>query len=261
MLESVQTAQMPTNKLILAMQAAAYAYTAWRLFARGLGGRQSGLFGFLLFRCAFMLSSALLPERSHLYFWTYVILMPLDCVVSVVAVREAIGLVLDDYPGLRSVGRITMYGAVVVSTLSAVLIAAAFWREHIPSNLYYVQVSTRSAGFGLAVILMSLLIFLSHYPLSLTRNRLLSSVAFGAIFLSEAAALFIDSRSDTLRSPAVDLASVAFGAVCLVIWGTFLESKTVEVPAKSPDGPDDERLLLQLRSLEEMARKLGQSRA
>jgi hypothetical protein len=261
MLESVQNAQMPTDKLILATQAAAYAYTAWRLFARGLAGRQSGLLVFLLFRCLFGLSSTLLPQRSSFYFWNYFILMPLDCVVSVVAVREAIGLVLDDYPGLRSVVRVTMYGAVAVATVSAVLVAAAFWPAEVPSNMYYVQVSTRSAAFGLAVVLASLLIFLSHYPLSLTRNRLLSSVAFGAIFLSEAVALFIDSRSDTLRSPAVDLASLAFGAVCLVVWGTFLQRQEVELPVRPSNGPDDERLLRQLRLLEEMARKLAQSRA
>jgi hypothetical protein len=89
---------------------------------------------------------------------------------------------------------------------------------------------------------------------------MVSSIAFGAIFLSEAAALFIDSQAERLRSPAVDLASVAFGAVCLLVWGALLQSQTAEQPRK-PGGPDDERLLRQLSSMEQVARKLGESRA
>lgn len=256
-----------THKFILGLEAAAFAFTAWRLFARGLARRQTSLLAFLLFRSVTMVATLFLPARSAVYFWSYMVFAPLDSLFSVVAVRETIGLVLDDYPGLRTVGRWTMYGAVAASLVSAVLIGAAFWRTNVTSHLYYVQVSTRSVMFGLAVTLISLLLFLSHYPISLTRNRMVSSVAFGSLFLSEAIALFVDSLAETFRVPAVDLASIAFGAVCLVVWGALLQPQEADRPAR-PGGPDDEdrsvkdeRLLRQLRAMEQMARKLGQSRA
>jgi hypothetical protein len=252
---------MPPQKFILALQSAAYAFTAWRLFARGLAARQSGLFVFLIFRCLLMLASTLVPGKSHLYFYFYVFFTPLDAVISVVAVREAIGLVLADYPGLRSIGRWTMYGAVVVAIVSSLLIAAAFWRTDIPSKVYYVMVANRSVVFALAVILISLLIFLSHYPLVLTINRKISTFAFGAIFLSEATALLLDSLAERLNVPLADSVADAFGAVCLVVWGAMLRAPQPALALKQPDTAEEERLLKQLDSLEQMARKLGQSRA
>lgn len=259
MVNSVQAAQMPLQKIIPALQAAAYAYTAWRLFARRLAKRQAALIGFLLLRCFVMTVSLVPAQASDLYFWTYVIFTPLDCLVSVLAVREAIGLVLDDYPGIRAIGRWTMYGAVVVALASALVIAAAFWRgPEVRSNLYYIEVSNRSVVFGLAVVLTSLLIFLSHYPLNLSRNRLVSSVAFGAIVLSEAVALFIDSQAEHLYSPMVDLAAIGFGAICLVVWGAMLQP--YEAVARPPQNrARDERLLRQLKALEQTLSKAGGS--
>lgn len=266
MLNSVQDAQLHPHKIILAIQTAAYAFTAWRLFARGLARQQAGLVAFLLFRSLEMAVSTLVPQSSQVYFWNYVFFTPFDCLVSLVAVREAIGLVLDDYPGLRTVGRWTMYGAVVVALVCSLVLAAAFWRGTIRTNLYYIEVSNRSIVFGLAVVLISLLIFLSHYPLELSRNRMISTAAFGAIFLSEATALLIDSMAEHYRSTVVDLIAVAFGALCLVVWGVLLQPHEVRTPSGTdPRGPDtaqageSDRLLRQLKAMEQFARKVGSS--
>lgn len=257
----MQDAQLQPQKLILGMQAAAYAFTVWRLYSCRLVKRQTGLVVFLLFRCLLMTSTTLVSQRSQLYFWTYVFFSPLDWLASIFAVREAIGLVLDDYPGLRTMGRWTMYGAVALALVLSLLIAALFWNPIGETNLYYVEVSYRSVVFGLAVVLVALLIFLSHYPLSLTRDRLVSTLSFGVLFLSEAVALFIDSMAARLHSPLVDLSAVAFGSVCLIVWGAILQP--YEAPAKGirQTTERNDRLLRQLRSMEEVVRNAGQSRA
>jgi len=247
------------GKYTFALNAAAYAFTAWRLIARGLPKRQPALLVFLLLRCLLAWSSVALTGRAPLYFWSYVLLTPFDSLVSILAVRESLGLVLYQYPGIRSLGRWTMYGAVSVSLLVAVVITAAYWRgDSVRSNLYYIEVGTRSIAFGLAVVVASLLVFLSYYRLDLSRNRIVSSVAFGCVVLAEAVTLFIDSNSVHLVSPLVDNVNGIFGTMCVLLWGLFLEREEVsESRAPRPPRMKDERNLRQLQALEQFASRIG----
>ncbi|HXJ40586.1 MAG TPA: hypothetical protein VNH18_15005 [Bryobacteraceae bacterium] len=244
--------------IISAIEAAAFAFTAWRLFARGLTQRQAGLTLFLLFRCLFSVIAAALPPSSQLYFWTYVSMVLLYSLISIGAVRESLALVLDDYPGIRSLGRWTMYGALIVGLISSLAIGAAFWRgSQFHTNLYSIQVVNRSVTFSLAIVVASLLIFLSHYPLDLSRNRLVSSVAFGALFLSEALTVFVDTMAPHLRMPRVDQLGSLFGSGCLIVWGLLLQHEEPAPRPPRPPRPREEHLLRQLRALDRIASKVG----
>jgi len=182
--------------------------------------------------------------------------------MSIAAVREAIGLVLEEYPGLRTVGRWTMWGAVAVSTLASVVVVGTYWRGPVVrTNLYYIEVATQCLVFGLAVVVASLLIFMSHYPLQLSRNRLVSSIAFGTIVLAEALTLFVDSTAERLNVPAVDMTLVVFSTICVAAWGTMLGPQEVVVKPKHSPTENDARLLQQLASIERALGRVGRSRA
>lgn len=246
-------------KYIFALNAAAYAFTAGRLVVRGLPKRQPALLVFLLLRFFLTLSSVALSNRSPLYFWAYVVLTPFDGLVSILAVRESLGLVLYQYPGLRSFGRWTMYGAVTVSLLISLPVTLAYWRgDVVKSNLYYVEVGNRSIAFGLAVVVAALLVFLSHYRLDLSRNRLVSSVAFGCLLLAEAVTLFVDSNAERLHFPFVDNLNGVFGLLCVLLWGLFLEREELAA-ARTPRDPQphDERNLRQLRALDQLVSRVA----
>lgn len=246
-------------KLIFAIHAAAYAFTAGRLVVLGLTKRQPALLGVLCFRCLMAFMALVVPLSSAFYFWAYVVLTPLDGPASLLAVRESLGLVLHRYPGIRSLAQGTMYGAVAVALLASVIISAAFWRgRESHTNLYYIEVVNRSLTFALAVVVTSLLLFLSHYRLDLSRNRLVSSVAFGCVVLAEALTLFVDSNSTGWAAPTIDVINVAFGSICIAVWGFLLQRETVSEfrPPREPR-PGDEQRLRQLRALEDLVSRAG----
>ena len=248
-------------KLIAATHVAAYAFTAGRLVALGLTKRQPALLSALSVRCLLALMALVLPQASTFYFWSYVLLSPLDGPVSFLAVRESLGLVLHQYPGIRSIAQWTMYGAVAVALFASIVLSAAYWRGSGPhTNLYYIEVFNRSLTFALAVVVTSLLLFLSHYRLDLSRNRLVSSVAFGGVVLADAVTLFIDSNSARLHSPTIDLVNVAFGSVCIAAWGFLLQRETVSEsrPPRDPR-PGDEQRLQQLRALDDFVSRAGRA--
>src|SRR3954453_9641004 len=142
--------------MIFAIEAAAYAFAAWRLLALGLTRRQPGLALFLILRCLGAVVAVTIPVRSAMYFWWYIGYALTGSVVSVIAVRETLALVFDDYPGIRSIGRWTMYGAVAAALVSSITISAAYWRSDVRTNLYPVLVTSRSVVFSLAVVVASL---------------------------------------------------------------------------------------------------------
>lgn len=155
-----------------------------------------------------------------------------------------------------------MWGAVAVSTLASVVIVGSYWRGPVVrTNLYYIQVATQCLVFGLAVVVASLLIFMSHYPLHLSRNRLVSSIAFGTIVLAEAVTLFVDSTAEHLNVPAVDMTAVVFGTVCVAAWGMMLRPHEAFVKPESIPSDNEVRLLRQLASMEQALGRVGRSRA
>ncbi len=246
------------TQIIFALHAAAYAFTAGRLIALGLARRQIGLLLYLAFRSFWAFGTLVLPRSSPVYFWTYIGCSFIEGPLSLFAVHEALGLVLDEFKGLRSFGRWTMYGGVLVSVIVSSVVTAASWRTDAKSNLYYVLVMNRSVTFALAVVVASLMIFLSHYRLNLSRNRMVSSVAFCIMMMSDATTLYFDARAEHLNVPNVDIAGMAFGTLCMVVWAVMLV-REVAAPAQPPEPPrpGNEQRLQQLRDFDALISKVG----
>ena len=199
----------------------------------------------------------MLNQASKLYFWGYLVLEPLECGFSIVAVRELLTLTLNNYPGIRTVGRWVMYAGVALAVGISLLLTGFFWTNRAmvrgDAHLYYVEVSQRSVVFSLAFVIVTILLFLSKYPLHLSRNTLVSSSFFSVMYLSEAGRLFVDSLAPQLHIYYVDWAENVFVAICLVGWAAMLKPEPRTAPAQIRfSSPNEEHLLQQLNSLNQL---------
>jgi hypothetical protein len=150
-----------------------------------------------------------------------------------------------------------MYAGVAIALTASLLLTGFFWsgaalgRAH--SRLFYLEVSQRSIVFTLAFVIVAILVFLSKYPLHLSRNTVVSSVFFGALFLSEASQLLADSLAPRLNIQYADWSAGVFMSLCMACWAVLLKPETRRVPAQVRfSSPHEDHLLQQLNSLNQL---------
>jgi hypothetical protein len=249
--------QNAENAVAELLQSASAGAAVARLIYLKLPQRFPALSSYLAFLAVVNLGFGLLDQTSAIYFWCYIVLEPLKCVLSVLAVRELLSLAFDYYPGIRTVGRWAMYAGVAVALGISLTLTGFFWsgtatgRAH--SRLFYLEVSQRSIVFSLAVVIVAILFFVSKYPLHLSRNTLVSSVFFSVLFLSEASRLLLDSFAPRLNIDYVDWTESGFIVICLIGWATLLrpEPRTARARIKF-SRPQEDHLLQQLNSLNQL---------
>jgi hypothetical protein len=242
-----------TSDILLILQAAAAAFAAARLLQFRLTSRFVFLFSYLAANVVFDLSLSTLPRNSLTYFWTFAVAAPINWITASLAVYQMFSLIFLDFPGLRTAGRWALNCALALS----IIISAVILRAPQPNQsartvvLYYELVFDRSVHFGLAVIIIVLILFLSRYPLHLPRNTYVASGFFSAVFLAESVTRLIDSLSPRLYANAVDTPEIAFVALAFAGWGFMLRSASaVPVPARpSVNSAREAELLRQLDAL------------
>lgn len=238
-------------------QSIAAAVIVARLIRLGISGRFPALVAYLSFLAVVNMASAALAATSAAYFWLYLGYTIGNCGLGILAVRELFALTFADYPGIRTGGRWSMYAAIAVSTAVSLLFTGFFWGAgaagRARSHLYYFEISERAVMFTLAVVISTILFFLSKYPLHLARNTWISSASFSLLFLTEAARLLIDSLTPQLHSASVDRAADILMSLCLAAWAISLGRERDSVRARVKfAGPDEEQLLEQLQSLNQL---------
>jgi hypothetical protein len=248
---------MDPNAASELFHAAAAAAVVTRLICLNLAKRFPALVAYLTFVAVMNFGYGLVNQASVLYFWGYLVLEPLWCLFSVIAVRQLLSLTFNDYPGIRTVGRWAMYAGVALALGISLLLTGFFWtgtaggRAH--SHLFYFEVSQRSIVFSLAFVIVTILLFLSKYPLHLSRNTLVSSAFFSVFFLSEAARLLVDSLAPQLNIHYVDWTASAVIAICLLGWAAMLKPEPSAAPAQIRfSSPSEDHLLQQLNALNQV---------
>ena len=242
-----------TPNLLLILQAAAAAFAAARLLQFHLTRRFAYLFSYLVVTVLFAVGLSVLDRNSPAYYWSYLASGPVIWATASLTVYQLFALVFRDYPGLKTAGRWALNGALAISLIASAVILRTPWSflSARSTALYYELVLDRSVHFGLAVIIVVLILFLSRYPLHLDRNTYVASGFFSAVFLAESVTRLIDTLSPALHANAVDTPEIAFVALAFTGWGVMLRAASAaRIPVRVPGDPGREAdLLRQLDAL------------
>ena len=239
----------PDYRLIF--EAAAAGFTIARLLHLRMWSKFPALISYLFVVAVRATLLSFLPDTSPAYLRIYLIGSTLVCCAAALSVYEMFRLVFRDYPGLRTAGRWAVYTALAI----AVTITVVFLRKASPGTplshlLFYELVFERSIIFGLALIVIILMIFLSRYPLHLGRNTYVASGFFSAMFLTQALVRLVDTLSPQLYARYADYPEVTFTALCFLGWGIMLRQAEAPEPPRPPaDERREAELLHQLESL------------
>jgi hypothetical protein len=248
------------------LQATAAAVTAGRLAYLGLGRRFPGVIAYLAFLAISDLAFGVLDQSSHLYFFVYVASTALESICNIFAVRELLTVTFASYPGIRTVGRWAMYLGIGVAAIVSVLITKYLWatgRATVLPKLvvFYNEVAARSISLTLAVVVVTVIFVLSKYPLHLPRNIYISFAFFSALFLSDAARLFIDGLAPALSNNYADWSEAILSALLLASWAALLRAEEPSGAAQAVriafSTPEEEHLLQQLKSLNNLMSRAG----
>lgn len=242
-------------ELLLAFAA---AMAAGRFIQLDLSKRQPALLLYLAFIAFDLLTLGILDPRTSVYFRAYLCGNILSWFVSIFAVREAFSLTFESYPGIRTTGQRAIYWATGISVAFTFAITLYLTRGSTHGNRlqYLVLILDRSIVFTLAAVVIAVLVSLSHYPLHLGRNTLVSARIFSMVFLSEAIMTLSDSLSAYLFSVWVDIAQVIFAASCFVVWTFLLRPEPVSQRVVFND-PRESELLQQLEAINQLLTRAG----
>jgi len=232
----------------------------WKLWRTGLYRRYPALFGFLL--VVSLLSVAFLVSSVPAYVTYWKILQPFTWLFSVLVVLELYTVILEKYQGLASLGRWMQYVGFGVSTLVSVLALLLRVRSGIsptdPAVAYYYAIE-RGVDCGMLIFLLLLLVWLTHYPVPLSRNVLIHSFVYTALFLSNSVGLFGQAFFGFELSQAMTLALTGVFGLCILTWLAFLNAQGEEVRLTvlhfTPE--HEERVLQQLEAVNQALLKLS----
>ena len=238
--------------------------TSLKLLFSGLYKRYRALFAYLIFR--FFYTTALLTafrstqSASYLWFWT--LTEPVIWLFYVIVVIELYSLVLEKHRGLATLGRWVLYGGLCLSILIsglALLPELSGGRAQRSQLIPFYLAIERGVDLSLLIFLLLILLWLTQYPVPLSRNVLVHSLAYSILFLSNTAGLLVRVILGFNLSGTVTTFFLGIGAVCILIWLVFLTPAGEEVRVSLPSfGPEHEkRILNQLEALNKTLLKVS----
>lgn len=231
-------------------------FTSVKLLHNGLYRKYRALVGYLVFR--FFHTGALLfafhSFRSAAYLWFWTLTEPVTWLFHVLMVLELYSLILARHRGLYTLGRWVLYGgvtlAVLISGLSLLPQLSGGQVQYSRVMPYYLAVE-RGVDFSLLIFLLLILLWLTRYPVPLTRNVLVHSLAYSILFLSNTAGVLGRVIFGLNFSNSASTFILGVGAACILMWLIFLTPKGEEIHVNLPIfGPEhEERILTQLEAL------------
>jgi hypothetical protein len=242
------------------------AVTGVKLFLNGLFRRYRALTSYLVFR-AFVTGTALLffdksSSPEYMKFW--ILTEPIIWVFYVLNVIELYSLVLEKHRGLYTLGRWFLYAglsiSVVISGLALLPKLNGGTAQVSKVMGYYIAIE-RGVDFALLIFLLLILLWLTQYPVPLSRNVVIHSLAYSILFLSSSAGLFVRAVFGIQVSTSVSTFFLGIGTACILIWLVFLTPKGEEVRVSLPIfGPEQEqRILSHLEALNNTLLKVSRN--
>jgi hypothetical protein len=250
---------MPGAALINFLQlliSAASCSGAIKLWHTGLSRKYQALTVYLLF--TFLSSVSLLiffhDFRSPAYKIYWEIYQPLTWFFSVWLIVELYSLILEKHKGLATLGRWVQYVGFSAATLISLLVMlpqvrSGGHRSRAITTYYYA--AERGVDCGMLVFLLVILLWLTQYPVPLSRNVLTHSFIYTALFFTNSLGLFVQMFFGTEHWRPGATALTAIFVLCLLAWAILLTPKGEEIRTRLLQfrAEDEERVLQQLEAL------------
>lgn len=239
-------------ELLLAISCGA---ASLKLFATGLFRKYRFLNAYLVFYFLYTIGLLVIGDVSspaYLKYW--VISEPLLWLFYVLTILELYSLVFEKHRGLYTLGKWFLYTGFTVSVIISgltLLPHLEFGEIQQSTVLAYFYPIERGLDFSLLVFLLFILILLTRYPVSLTRNVAIHSVTYSIFFFSNALAMFARVIFGLNLSRAVSTFALGVSVACSLIWFFGLTPGGEEVQVRVPwlNPRHEEQILSQLDSL------------
>jgi len=230
------------------------ALTAFKLYSSGLYSRYRIFFWYFLFRIPNSIWPLILDVRSDFYRTVWLLMSPVVWVFYVGVVLELYRLVLERHKGIYSLGRWTMYAALALSVTISGLTLLPRIRPAMPivnKEFAFELAAERGIIFSLVLFILFILLFLSRYPVRLSRNVVAHVTLYSVYFLTSTVALLLRSLFGMQIARPVNVALSGISSLCVLGWFFLLNPKGEEVKTNLPHfSPEHEkRLLAQLDAL------------
>jgi len=230
------------------------ALTAYKLYHTGLYRRYPVFFAYFLFRVPNVAATFAVDARSDTYAWFWILTEPVLWVFYVWMVVELARLILEQYAGLYTVFRWGMLASVIVAaSISAASLIPRIKPES-PQRSTYLGLflaGERGLDLSLAIFILVLLLFLSRYPITLSRNVRVHAVIYSVYFLINSSAVLVHTIFGVHQGEKVNLVFSFVSVGAMVAWLVLLSPAGEAIPeaAKRVTEEHEQRLLAQLDSL------------
>jgi hypothetical protein len=209
------------------------------LWRTGLHKRYKALVAYLLFSVIYSLGALFFWQnynsRAYRAYWE--ICQPLTWLFSIWVVLELYSLILERHKGLATLGRWVQYAGFATSVLVSFL--ALLPKIQNGANranaivLYYYPVE-RGIDCGMLVFLLIILLWLTQYPVPLSRNVVLHSFVYTTLFFTNSLGVFAQMLFGANPSPMLALVLDGLFVVCILAWLLFLTPKGEEIRMTVP---------------------------
>lgn len=227
---------------------------AGRLWWVGLFRRYRFFFAYMLLLAVDGIIPFVLDYRSKLYLRVFLVEEVVSWILLALTLLEVYRLVLERHRGLYTLGRWAMYFALVVSILVSVLSLLPKIR---PSMGYDDRLTSYAIGaergiyLSLATFLLLILLFLSRYPVPLSRNVVVHAAIFSVYFISNTVVLLARALFGFHFNETSNTFYLGISVLCVYAWLLFLSPHGEEVRVQLPHfGPEhEEKILRQLDAI------------
>ncbi|MGE5645118.1 MAG: hypothetical protein ACM336_04940 [Acidobacteriota bacterium] len=187
---------------------------------------------------------------ADLYGWVWVATEPILWLLYILIVLELYGLVFQKYKGIASLGRWAIFaGLGIALAISSLMLSADLSNSGAETShiLLYVAAAHRGVASSLVIFLLLITAFLSWYPVPLSRNVVVHSIAYAVYFLSATVSLLIRNVSGGSLVIMTNIGLSIMTILCLGVWIVFLnrEGEALTVKVGQHWQPDQEQHLIE----------------
>ena len=188
--------------------------------------------------------------HDQVVFWWYVLSSPVRLCLYIVLVRDLYSALFQGYPGIRTVARWSMYGALVIAGLLSFGVVAFTYVSHsaTTSKLFYFELAQRTILLALVIFVLMLLLATFRYRMLIPKALIVSSLAFCLLFACEVTVLFYNWQFPNSPAIALNFGLALVSSACYLGWAAMLRPAATPAPTTTSarDAAREERLLSQL---------------